>query len=209
MNIRVADNDTLRYYLYSQKYVVPPPEPPLINAPSNVSSSAAANFSLLVKATEIRQVMVNILDSNNRTIFSRDITKLGQGSGDLWGFAWKWNATTMQMSDDKSLVLDAGSSPVPGLLYLNSSASPQQVGVTFASVGRISAISDSTSIYYVSRDEYKRLNRSFDYNAMLANNTTRNQFIKIEPGKSILQFLDVCQRCISSLRHQSYPARQS
>ena len=124
MDIHVADNDTLRYYLYTSMYVVPPPEPPLINAQDNVSSSASANFSMIVKAAEIRQVMVNILDSSNRTVFTRDITRLGQGSGDLWGFAWKWNATTMQLSDDKSLVMDASGSPVPGLLYLNSSASP-------------------------------------------------------------------------------------
>jgi hypothetical protein len=191
MDIRVADNDTLRYYLYTSMYVVPPPEPPLISAPDNVSSSAAANFTLLVKAAEIRQVMVNILDSSNRTVFSRDITRIGQGSGDLWGFAWKWNATTMQLSDDKSLVLDASGSPVPGLLYLNSSASPRLVGVTFETNGRIGAIVDSNFIYYVSPGKYKGLNKSLDYDAMLANNTARNQFIKIEPEKSILQFLDV------------------
>ena len=81
--------------------------------------------------------------------------------------------------------------PVPGLLYLNSSASPQQVGVKFDSEGRIGAIVDSASIYYVSRGEYKQLNSSLDYDAMLANNTARKQFLKIEPGKSILQFLDV------------------
>jgi len=191
MDIRVADNDTLRYYLYTSMYVVPPPEPPLINAQDNVSSSASANFSIIVKAAEIRQVMVSILDSSNRTVFTRDITSLGQGSGDLWGFAWKWNATTMQMSDDKSLVLDASGSPVPGLLYLGPSTPAQQVGVIFDSMGRIGAILDSASKYYVSRGEYKRFNSSLDYDAMLANNTTHKQFIKIEPGKSILQFLDV------------------
>ncbi|MCK9441164.1 MAG: hypothetical protein M0Q13_07065 [Methanothrix sp.] len=191
MDIHVADNDTLRYYIYTSMYVVPPPEPPLINAQDNVSSSAAANFTLLVKAAEIRQVMVNILDPSNRTVFSRDITGIGQGSGDLWGFAWKWNATTMQLSDDKSLVLDASGGTVPGLLYLNSSQLPRQVGVTFEPNGRIGAIVDSKSIYYVSRGAYKRLNNSIDYDAMLANDTVRNQFLKIEPAKSILQFLDI------------------
>jgi S-layer protein (TIGR01567 family) len=191
MNIRVADNDTLRYYLYSQKYVVPRPAPPQIVLPANAISSTSANFSMLVKAAEIRQVTADILDSNNRTVFSRDITSLGQGSGDLWGYGWKWNATTLQLSDDKSIVLDAGGSPVMGLLYLNSSASPLQVGVVLDSKGRISAISDSSSIYYVSRSEYKRLNNSLDYDALLVNNTTRNQFLKIEPGKSTLQFFDV------------------
>ena len=80
---------------------------------------------------------------------------------------------------------------MPGLLYLSPSTPAQQVSVIFDSMGRIGAISDSTSTYYVSRGEYKRLNSSLDYDAMLANNTARMQFIKIEPGKSILQFLDV------------------
>ncbi|HUS76663.1 MAG TPA: S-layer protein domain-containing protein [Methanothrix sp.] len=191
MDIHVADNDTLRYYLYSSRYIVPPPEPPLINAQGNVSSFASANFSIVVKAAEIRQVMVSVLDSGNRTIFTRDITKLGQGSGDLWSFAWKWNATTLQLSDDKSLVQNASGNLVLGLLYLNSSASPRQVGVKFDSEGRIGAILDSASTYYVSRGEYKGLNSPIDYDSMLSNNTIRNQFIKIEPGKSILQFLDV------------------
>jgi len=191
MDIHVADNDTLRYYLYTSMYVVPPPEPPRVNAEDNVSSFASANFSIIVKAAEVRQVMVSILDSNNRTVFTRDITRLGQGSGDLWGYVWKWNATTLQLSDDKSLVLNASGSAVPGLLYLNSSASPRQVGVKFDSEGRIGAIVDSASIYYVSRGEYEQLNSSLDYDTMLANSTANKQFLKIEPGKSILQFLDL------------------
>ncbi len=80
---------------------------------------------------------------------------------------------------------------MPGLLYLSPSTPPLQVGVIFETNGRIGAILDSASTYYVSRGEYKRLNSSLDYDAMLANNTARMQFIKIEPGKSILQFLDV------------------
>ena len=191
MDIRVADNDTLRFYLYTTQYVVPAPEPPLINSPGNVSALAAANFNLVVKAAEIRRVSVDILDSSNRTVFTRDITQLGQGSGDLWGFAWKWNATTMQLSDDQSLVLDASGSPVPGLLYLSPSTPPVQVSVIFDAKGRIGAILDSASKYYVSRGEYKRFNSSLDYDVMLANNTAHKQFIKIEPGKSILQFIDV------------------
>jgi hypothetical protein len=97
----------------------------------------------------------------------------------------------MQLSDGKSLVLDASGSTVPGLLYLDSSQLPRQVGVTFEPNGRIGAITDGKSIYYVSRGEYKRLNKPLDYDAMLANDTVRNQFIKIEPAKSILQFLDI------------------
>ncbi len=191
MDVRVADNDTLRYYLHTSIYVVPPPEPPQVNAQDNVSSNATENFSILVNAAEIRQVMVSILDSSNKTVFTGDITKLGQGSGDLWRFGWQWNATTMMLSDDKSSILDASGNGVPALLYLNKSTSPRQVGVEFNSEGRIGAITDGVSIYYVSRGEYKRLNTSIDYDAMLANETIRKQYLKIEPGMSILQFADV------------------
>lgn len=191
MDIRVADNDTLRFYLYTTQYVVPAPEPPLISSPGNATPFTAANFSLMVKAAEISQINADILDANKRTVFSKDITKLGQGSGDTWIFAWKWNATTVQMSDDKSLVLDADGSPVPGLLYLSPTTPPLQVSVIFETNGRIGAIMDGASAYYVSRNEYDQLNSSLDYGAMLANDTARTQFIKIEPGKSILQFLDI------------------
>jgi len=191
MDIRVADNDTLRYYLHTSTYVVPPPEPPQVNAQDNVSSLASENFSIIVNAAEIRQVMVSILDSSNRTVFTRDITNLGQGSGDLWGFNWQWNATTMLLSDDKSPVLDASGSGVPALLYLNKTTSPRQVGVKFTPEGRISAIMDGQSVYYVSRSEYKQLNASIDYDAMLANSTIRKSYLKIEPGESMLQFIDI------------------
>ena len=191
MNIRVADNDTLRYYLYTAAYVVPPPKPPLINKPDNVSSGAQANFSMIVQAAEIRQVTADILDSNNRTVFVEDVTASGQGSGDVWGFAWRWNATTLQLSDDKSLILDAGAGTVPALLYLNQSEPPVQVRVVFDSTGRISKITGIRSVYYITRSEFNRANVDMDYDAMIANETTRNMVLKIEPGKSILQFYDV------------------
>ncbi len=191
MNLRIADNDTLRYYLYTAAYVVPPPKPPQINNSGNVSSGDPENFTMIVQAAEIHQVTADILDSSNKTVFTEDITALGLGSGDLWGFVWKWNATTLQLSDDKSQVLDARGGAVPGLLYLNSSTPPVQVGVVFDSLGRISRIASSNAIYYVSRTEYNRLNVVMDYDAMLANETARERFLKIEPGKSILQFYNV------------------
>ncbi|HEX7445607.1 MAG TPA: S-layer protein domain-containing protein, partial [Methanothrix sp.] len=203
MNLRMADNDTLRYYLYTAAYVVPPPKPPLINKSVNVSSGASENFSMIVQAAEIHQVTADILDSSNKTLFTEDITTLGLGSGDLWGFAWRWNATTLQLSDDKSRVLDARGGSVPGLLYLNSSTPPVQVGVVFDSSGRINRITSSKSVYYVASTEYNRQNVGMDYDAMLANETARKRFIRIEPGKSILQFYDVVDNKFvpSSINH--------
>jgi hypothetical protein len=97
----------------------------------------------------------------------------------------------MLLSDDKSPVLDASGSGVPALLYLNETTPPRQVGVKFNSEGRIGAITDGVSIYYVSRGEYKQLNTSIDYDAMLANSTIRKGYLKIEPGESMLQFIDI------------------
>ncbi|MGB7571220.1 MAG: S-layer protein domain-containing protein [Methanothrix sp.] len=191
MDIRVADNDTLRYYLYTQTYVVPAPEPPLISTQKNVSSSQPANFSMIVRAAEIRQVLVNILDSSNRTVFSRDIASMGQGSGEWWLYAWSWNATEMHMSDDNSPVPDMGEGPLLALLYLNQSASPLQVAVTFDSQGLISTIMDGNAVYYMSREDYGGLNRSLDYSSMMNNSTARMEFFKVMPGESILQFFDL------------------
>jgi S-layer protein (TIGR01567 family) len=191
MNIRVADNDTLRYYIYTVAYVVPLPKPPLINKPDNVSSGAQANFSMIVQAAEIRQVTADILDSSNRTVFVEDLTASGQGSGDVWGFAWRWNATTLQLSDDKSPILDAGAGTVPALLYLNQSVPPVQVRVVFDSTGRISKITSIRSVYYITPSEFNKANVDMEYDEMRANETARNMVLKIEPGKSILQFYDV------------------
>lgn len=191
MDVRVADNDTLRYFLHTSSYVVPPPLSPLIEMERNVSSGAETNFSMIVQAGEIRSVVLDIQDSSNKTVLLSDITELGQGSGNIWVYALRWNATTMQLSDDKSQMIDAGGSPVPGILYLNNSSLPLPVRATFDVRGRIGAIADSSSIYYISPEEYEKLNSSFDYDAMLANNTTRSQFLRIEPGESLLQFFDL------------------
>lgn len=191
MDIRVADNDTLRYYLYTQKYVVPSPEPPLINSQKNVLPSQSANFSMIVRAAEIRQVLMNILDSNNKTVFSKDIAGLGQGSGEWWMYAWSWNASTLRMSDDNSLIPDLRPSQLLALLYVNQSASPLQVAVTFDSQGRISSIMDSSAFYYISSEDYARLNTSLNYSSMINNSTARMEFFRVVPGESILQFFDI------------------
>lgn len=191
MDIRVADNDTLRYYLYTQKYVVPAPEPPLISSQKNVLPSQSANFSMIVRAAEIRQVLMNILDSSNKTVFSRDIVGMGQGSGEWWMYAWSWNASTLRMSDDNSLIPDLRPSPLLALLYVNQSASPLQTAVTFDSQGRISTIMDSNAFYYISSEDYARLNRSLNYSSMINNSTARMEFFRVVPGESILQFFDI------------------
>ncbi len=189
MDIRVADNETLRYYLYTDQYVVPKPLPPQIQIPTNATASVPANFSMVVRAAEIHQVTADILDSSNRTVFLRDITDLAKGSGDSWSFSWRWNVTTLQLSDDNSPIMDAGT--VPGLLYLNPSLSPFQVNVKFDLAGRIASIADSKTLYYISPGEYRNLNVAASYDSMLANETARTQFIKIEPGRSVLRFFDI------------------
>jgi len=191
MSIRVADNDTLRYYLYTEQYVVPAPSVPLISIPDNITSKTPANLSIFEQAAEIRQVTVDIVDSSNRTVFSRDITDLGRGSGEFWMFNWIWNATVLQLSDDNSQIMDVGDNLVPALLRLNQSSPEEQVGVYFNSTGRIGRILNSNSIYYVSRSEYQKLKVTSDYDTMLANDTLRRQFIKIEPGKSTLRFQNI------------------
>jgi len=77
------------------------------------------------------------------------------------------------------------------LLYVNQSASPLQVAVTFDSQGRISTIMDSDAFYYISSEDYARLNRSLDYRSMINNSTARMEFFRIVPGESILQLFDV------------------
>ncbi|MDD4580146.1 MAG: S-layer protein domain-containing protein, partial [Methanothrix sp.] len=191
MDVRVADNDTFRYYLYTSAYVVPAPEPPMLNIQRNVTSSGSANFSMIVQAAEIRQVLMSILDSNNRTVYSRDITSLGMGSDQFWRFDWIWNATTRQIGDNGSVLLDAGSLPLNGLLYLNGSSLPVMVYVTIDPQGRISEITDGASVYYITKSEYSKLNLTLDYDSMMANSTARKDFFQIKPGVSILQFYDL------------------
>jgi S-layer protein (TIGR01567 family) len=191
MNIRVADNDTLRYYLYTQEYIVPSPSPPTIIVPDNVTSKTPASFTMIEQAAEIREVTVEIVDSSNRTVFSRDITNFGQGSGEFWMYNWVWNATTLQLSDDNGRIMDVGENLVPALLRLNQSSPEEQVGVYFNSAGRIGRILKSDSIYYVSRSEYEKLNVTSDYDSMLANETIRRNFIKIELDLSTLRFQDI------------------
>ncbi|NPV61255.1 MAG: hypothetical protein HPY61_01255 [Methanotrichaceae archaeon] len=187
--LRVADNDTLRYYPLTYEYVIPKPNlPQEISYQRNVTSFTQANFTMVVQAAEISQVLAEILDSSGRTVFSRDLTRLGRGSGDVWLYGWFWNASVMQLSDDASLVLDTEFAPA--LLYQNSTASPVQVGVQLDSRGRIDSIVSSKVVYYVSPDGYGRLNTTQSYDSMMANQTARNDFIKVVPGESLLRFFE-------------------
>ena len=191
MYIRSADNDTLRYYPYTLQYVVPAPKFARdIGYTPNVPPGGNANFSMIVQAGAIEQVTAEIEDSSNRTVYFRDLTDIGQGSEDLWGYFWTWNATVLKMSDDGSTILDVNG-PIPGELFINRSSTPLQVNVGFDSSGRIASIADRNTIYYLSPTGYKITNSSQSYSEMLANNTARSEFIKIEPGSSILKLFDI------------------
>lgn len=195
MYIRSADNDTLRYYPYALQYVVPAPKMARdISYTPNVPSGGQANFSMIVQAGAIVQVIAEIEDPSSRTVNFRDLTDIGQdisqGSGDLWGCFWTWNATVLKMSDDGSTIMDING-PMPGELFINRSSAPLQVSAIFDSSGRIASIADRNTIYYLSPTGYKITNSSLSYSEMLANKESRSEFIKIEPGSSILKLFDV------------------
>lgn len=190
MSIRVADNDTLRYYPYTVQYVVPKPGLGNIGYTKNVNSSGQANFTMTAIAGDIIQVSANINDPSGRTVFTKDLTRLGMGSDNVWNYIWRWNASFLVMSDDASQVLDADGSPIPGLLYLNNTSSPVPVGIRFDGSGKIASIADNKDIYYVSRSDYNLTKPKMSYDSMLANGTTRKQYIKIDPGSSMLKFYE-------------------
>jgi len=191
MNIRSADNDTLRYCPYTLQYVVPAPRLEKgIGYTPNVPSSGQANFSMIVRAGDIVRVTSDILDPSGQRIYFKDLTHIGRGSKDLWDYFWTWNATVLKVSDDNSSVLDADGTPVPGLLYLNQSSAPLQVGITFDNSGRIAAIEDNRTVYYLSPANYRLANSTLGYQEMLANRRARDEFIKIESGVSRVKFLE-------------------
>lgn len=189
MDTRVADNDTLRYYIYNRQYVVPKPELAGINYPKTIPSSSEANFTIAVKAAEIQRVSADILDPDGRTVFGRDLTEHGLGSEDNWIFAWSWNATTLRLSDDGGPLLDADQ-PVPALLFQNESSEPVKVWILFDQSGRIASMLDGETSYYLSPYGLGLVNANLSYEDMLANETARREYIKIEPGRSVLKFFD-------------------
>ncbi len=189
MDLKVADNDTLRYYIYSRQYVVPQPKLRGIDYPKNIPSSGDANFTIAVQAAEIQNVGVDVLDPSGRTVFGRDVTDQSVGSGENWIFSWQWNATSLRLSDDGNPVLDANL-PIPALLYLNESSDPIKVGILFDNSGGIATIAEGKTSYYASPYGLSMINPNLTYESMLQNDTARKEYIKIEPGRSMLRFYD-------------------
>jgi len=189
MKIRVADNQTLRYYLYAPSYVVPSPILESIDLPRyDVSPSHPANFTMQVRAGEISSVTASIVDPSGGSVFIKDLTRTGMGSGDAWAYAWSWNASVLKISDDGGLIPDTGVPLVPAMLYLNRSERPRLAAVLFDGQGQITSIMDNSTLYYISPSAYALAKRSESYEEMLANKTLKENYIKIDPGKSILKF---------------------
>lgn len=190
MSIRVADNDTLRYYLYTVQRAVPRPALGGIDYPKNISSSVLANFTMIALAGDIVGVSADVNDPSGRTVFTKDLTRLRVGSENVWNYFWQWNASLLVMSDDGAQIPDASGNPIPGLLYLDRTSSPRQVGIRFDGSGRIASIADSRVIYYVSRSDYDLTKPKLTYDSMMANSTAKSQYIKINPGSSMLRFYE-------------------
>ncbi len=187
--LRVADNDTLRYYLYTQSYVVPSPVLSYLGLPKGaVPSTGLANFTMSVLAGEITSVSADIVDPNGRTVFVDDLTNQGVGSEDQWSYSWQWRANLSVLSDDGSQILLSNQGLNAALLYLNDTTAPLSVIVEFDSAGRVSSISDKNAIYYVSQSKYSSLNQKMSYGEMLLNGTQRSKYMRIEVGKSKLKF---------------------
>lgn len=190
MSIRVADNGTLRYYPYTVQRVVPKPALGAIDYPKNISSSGQVNFTMTALAGDIVSVSTTVNDLSGKTVFAKDLTSLGVGSENVWSYFWQWNASILTMSDDGSQVLDANGNPIPGLLYLNKTSSPISVRIRFDESGKVASIADSKVIYFVSRSDYNLTKPKFNYNSMLANGSAKSQYIKINPGSSMLKFYE-------------------
>lgn len=197
MSIMVADNDTLRYYLYTVQRVVPKPVLGGIDYPKNMSSSEQASFTMTALAGDIVSVSADINDPSGKTVFTKDLTGLGVGSKNVWNYSWHWNASTLVLSDDGAQIPDANGNPIPGLLYLNKTSDPLPVGIRFDESGTLASIADSKVIYYASRSDYNLTKPKFTYSSMLANSSAKSQYIKINPGSSMLKFYETVNGSVS------------
>ena len=191
MNIAVADNETFRYYLYKNEYVLSPPEIVDVYIPEeDVLSGGLANFSIFVLAGDIVSVTAETVNSEGKRIILGDLTGSGVGAGDQWLYSWQWNATVPALSDDESLLPE--SEIQGGVLQVNNSTDPVSVMVSFDESGQISLIRDSAGeIYYISPAEYEKLGATPSYGEMASDETLRKRYIKIEPGKSEITFFQV------------------
>jgi len=191
MSIAVADNEFLRYYIYTNEYVVPLPKVVDVYLPEEpVPSGGLANFSIFVLAGDIKSVTAETVDSKGKRVILGDLTGLGVGTGDQWLYSWQWNATVPVLSDDGTLL------PVSdlqgGVLQVNNSTDPISVMVSFDESGRIGLIRDPAGeIYYISPAEYEKLGASPSYGEMASDEALRNRYVKVEPGKSEIRFIQV------------------
>jgi len=191
MSIAVADNETLRYYIYKNEYVAPLPVLEDMYLPEEpVPSGGLANFSIFVRAGEITSVTAETVDSEGKRVILGDLTGMGVGAKDEWLYSWQWNATVPALSDDGMTLQE--SDMQGGVLQVNNSTDPVSVMVRFDESGWISLIQDTTGeIYYISPAEYETLGEAASYTEMAANETLRNNYIKIEPGVSEIRFFVV------------------
>ncbi|NYT02723.1 MAG: hypothetical protein GKC10_08225, partial [Methanosarcinales archaeon] len=189
VNLWVADNETLRYFPYTQDYVVPSPSVMGLRIPtSNVPAGTSANFSMNVLAGDLRLVTADVLDSQGRTVNTKDLTLLGAGSRDRWTYDWQWNATTLLLGENRSLIPEAESDMPTAVLFLNQSSEALPVVVKFDQDGLISRIFDiEGNSYYVSRSAYSAASPSYDQ--ILNDSQLFEKYIKVQPGISKLGFV--------------------
>lgn len=190
MNMAIADNDTLRYYPYTTQFVVPPPRIVDMHLPEeDVSTSSPGNFDMQILAGEMRSVVIEIIDSDGRTVFLTE--PVGRGSGDRWDYSWQWNATAIVLSDQGSLLPDAQLDFRAGVLYPNESSEPISVALSFNESGKLARIEDASGIiYYIARSEYDLTDQNLSYDEML-NDTLRDKYIKVEPNISSFRLFTI------------------
>ena len=190
MNIAVADNDTLRYRLYTKEYVIPPPEIVSVSLPrENVTLDRPANFSMAVLAGDLNSVTAEIVNSGGKRMAMADLVEGGAGSWDQWFYFWQWDPTMMAFSDDGTLL--PPSQITGGLFYRNESSSPVDVAVKFDESGKIGLIQGAGNVvYYISQSEYERSSPQVSYENMLRDVSLRTDFLKVEQGISKIKFYE-------------------
>ena len=191
INIAVADNETFRYHLYTNEYVLPPPQISDLSMPEEpVPSGGVANFSIFVVAGEIRSVTAETVDAHGRRLILGDLTASGVGAVDQWIYSWQWNSTVPALSDDGTILPE--SEFQGGILQVNDSTQPVQVFVSFDASGRIGLIRDTAGeIYYISPTEYEKLGQAASYAEMASDESLRRRYVKIEPGESEIRFFQI------------------